>query len=116
MRALLGLLNVVSLFASIWALVDMARIPERHWEHSGRTKPHWLGLVVLTLCLGVGVVGVGIYVLTARPDLKRRQRAQEASHAAALDQIARERRSAGASEPDLAEVTRRLRRGRLGDD
>lgn len=111
MRLLTALFGLIGFAAAVWAFADAERIPARHWEATGRTKPHWLGLIFVTFFLGLWFVGVGIYVLGPRRDLKKRQRAQEESRHDLMRDMAQARRAAPDT-PDLGGAARRLRRDR----
>jgi hypothetical protein len=52
----------------VWALVDLLRRPDAQWEVAGQSKVVWLLVLVLA-----GTLGALLYVLMARPNLRRLQ-------------------------------------------
>lgn len=50
----------------LWAIVDAASTPRQVWEAAGQNQPLWIVLTIL-----LGVLGACLYVLAARPMLRR---------------------------------------------
>ena len=60
------LLVVVAVGGYLWAIADAARMPKGAYQSIGHSKIGWLVVMVF----GMGV-GIGLYLIAARPKLRR---------------------------------------------
>ena len=55
----------------VWNLVEVLVTPQARWEAAGQSKGLWFGVLVGSLLVGLAVVGSLLYLLVARPRLRR---------------------------------------------
>lgn len=58
----------------VWALIDASRYTGEQWRQSGQSKALWLAIIIAVAvigCGGLGWIGALLYVVVARPALRR---------------------------------------------
>lgn len=55
----------------VWNLVEVLVTPGERWDLAGQNKTVWLGVLIGSLLVGLAVVGSVLYLLVARPRLRR---------------------------------------------